>query len=100
MNREINASLTKNKIPTSELIENFNSEMQLMSYEQLSMVLKKLNYLCLNFDPFIVAEPTAEEENIIEEFYLSPLLNDPFRYTNTILQMLNTVETELKQRQS
>ncbi len=71
-----------------------------MSYEQLSMVHKKLNYLCLNFDPFVIAEPSAEEENIIEEFNLGTLLNDPFRYTNTILQMLNTIETELKQRQS
>jgi len=81
-----------------EIVENFTNELSKASQTKLNLCLKKLNYLCLEFDPYQCEHLRVEEENIIKEFELMDTIHNPFEFTKTILQMLDNVETELKKR--
>lgn len=59
---------------------------------------KKLNFLCMEFDPYTDTELTQEEQNIIEEYELSDYIGNPFAFTNIVLQMMDILETEIKSR--
>jgi len=81
-----------------EIVENFTNELSKASQTKLNLCLKKLNYLCLEFDPYQCEHLRVEEENIIKEFELMDTIHNPFEFTKTILQMLDNEETELKKR--
>jgi hypothetical protein len=82
----------------SQYIVNFRNEISSKSRDGLKTVGKKLNYLCLNLDPYNCLDLKQEEENIINEFELKEYLSNPFRFTNILLQLLDLVEAELKSR--
>jgi hypothetical protein len=56
---------------------------------------KRLQFLAQNFDPFA---PTPESEcmQILAFYKLTDLAQDPFRFTNVVLQMLDLLEEKLK----
>lgn len=81
-----------------QIVENFKNELKKASRNQLELTLKKLNFLCLEFDPYQAEYLKVEEENILKEFDLMDTVKNPFEFTNTILQMLDNIETELNTR--
>ncbi|MEX0798246.1 MAG: hypothetical protein WD025_02310 [Bacteriovoracaceae bacterium] len=81
-----------------ELLEKFKARISKYGRKELDLVNKKLNFLCLEFDPYNDLERSQEEQNIIDEYELNDSLNNPFNFTNIILQMLDALETEIKSR--
>lgn len=79
-------------------LDEFKSYIQKVGRKELGLVQKKLNFLCLEFDPYQDDELSDEEKNIIEEFELSGLLGNPFAFTNVVLQMMDALEGEIKSR--
>ena len=86
------------KIVEKFTVENFKDELQKRSRQELDLCLKKLNFLCLEFDPYQCDHLKIEEENILKEFDLIETIKNPFEFTKIILQMLDNLETELKNR--
>jgi hypothetical protein len=81
-----------------EFLEKFKSEIKAKSRDGLKTLIKKLNYLCLELDPYNSLDLSIEEENIINEFEIKEYLSNPFEFTNMILQLLDHVEAEMKTR--
>ena len=79
------------------LIKSFEQSLQSMDVKSLDMVIKKLNFLCLNFDPYSDFKST-EVENIITEYNLEPYCSNPFEFTNIVLQILDKTENFIKSR--
>lgn len=98
MNSNITTNDSNNSGQALETIKNFKDELSKKSLDGLTTILKKLNYLCLNFDPYNNLHLRQEEENILNEFELKEYLNNPFHFTNIILQMLDKTESEIKAR--
>ncbi len=80
-----------------ELIENFQIKLENLNKEQLDLMVKKLNFLCLNYDPYQL-DMGQEVENIINEYELSSFTSNPFEFTNILLQMLDKTENTIKSR--
>lgn len=80
----------------TEVINDF-SKMSLADLEKVQM---KLNYLCINYDPYENLELSNELENIINEFELNDFLGNPFEFTNIVLQILDKLENEIKTRKN
>lgn len=76
----------------------FNNENEINLTEKLQNDLKKLNFLCHNYDPFSGAELSTELENIINEYNLSDYLLDPFQFTNRLLQIMDIAENQIKEQ--
>ena len=66
--------------------------------KNLELVIKKLNYLCLDFDPY-AADTSTEAENILDEFELDQFCSNPFDFTNVVLQMMDITENLKKSRE-
>jgi hypothetical protein len=81
-----------------EVVNFFTNELSLLSKKSIENIQKKLNFLCLELDPYNALELSTEEENILEEFQLKDYLSNPFEFTNIVLQLLNMTELELKKR--
>lgn len=81
-----------------ESLKDFREHLTRLGKKELALVQKKLNYLCLEFDPYNDAELSPEEQNIIEEYELSDYVGNPFAFTNVVLQMMDMLETEIKSR--
>ena len=79
--------------------EKFISEMQGLKINELITIQKKLNYLCLELDPFNKLDLSIEEKNILNEFELNDSLTNPFEFTNLVLQLLDIVENQIKAKQ-
>lgn len=82
----------------AELIENFKVDIAKKSIAGLKVLSKKLNFLCLELDPYNNLDLSTEEENILAEFGIREFLNNPFEFTNIVLQLMDQVETEIKKR--
>ncbi len=90
---------SKSNLQNKDLfIHNFNNELKSLNNVDLDRLLKKLNFICLELDPYNCNELSVEEQNILEEFQLDIYLNNPFELTRYLLQMLNHVEIEMKKR--
>jgi hypothetical protein len=98
MNKQTNLNELDRPNRSLEIVENFTNELKQSSKNQLDLCLKKLNFLCLEFDPYQSEQLRVEEQNIINEFDLMDTIQNPFEFTKTILQMLDNVETEQKKR--
>ena len=98
MNKQTNLDNSSRPNRSLEIVENFTNELKKSSKNQLDLCLKKLNFLCLEFDPYQTDYLKVEEENILNELGLMDTIQDPFEFTKVILQMLDNVETELKKR--
>ncbi|MCO4754492.1 MAG: hypothetical protein KC478_08410 [Bacteriovoracaceae bacterium] len=82
----------------AELVKKFAQHVSTLGRKELELTQKKLNWLCLEFDPYSGDELSSEETNIIEEYELEYSLSNPFEFTNIVLQMLDLLETEIKSR--
>lgn len=80
-----------------DLICRFDKYIIKLGRKELDIVIKKLNFLCLNFDPYD-QEPSIEVENILNEFELNDYLTNPFEFTNIVLQMLDKTDNLKKSR--
>lgn len=78
----------------SEIIQDFSK----LGLRTLKNHHTKLNYLCINFDPYDSMEMSSEIENIITEFKLNEFLSNPFEFTNVVLQILDKLDNEIKAR--
>ncbi len=98
MEKHSNLNKIQNLSERNELVENFKNEIAKLSVKSLNNQIKKLNFLCLELDPYNAIDLSQEEENILNEFSLKSFLSNPFDFTNIILQLLDSAETELKTR--
>lgn len=94
------SNLKENLLPENkaQLIENFKNEVLSCSVDDLKKLQMKLNYLCMEIDPYNCLDLSVEEENILNDFSLKFFLENPFDFTNIILKMLDLIETEIKKR--
>jgi len=81
-------------------LKNFKNEIENFGPESLQLVIKKLNYLCLEFDPYQMDETSQTVSNILEEFSLSEYVSNPFDFTNVVLQLLDITEEKIKNSSS
>jgi hypothetical protein len=79
-------------------LQRFEEYINKLGKKSLDLVIKKLNYLCLDFDPFEL-DRSQEAENILEEFELEQFCSNPFDFTNVVLQMLDKTENLIKSRE-
>ncbi len=79
------------------LVLDFENMLKNMESGQLDIVIKKLNFLCHNFDPYD-DHMGVEVENIINEFGLEDFTSNPFEFTNVLLQILDKTENIIKTR--
>lgn len=56
---------------------------------------KKLSYLAINFDPYNPHFNT-EIDNIMDEFQLRTFIDNPFHFTNRLLQLLDILDNNLQ----
>ena len=88
--------LTKSSSDTSalstrqNLVLNFENKLKELNQDELNLVIKKLNFLCHNFDPYD-DHMSTEVENIINEYELDTFTSNPFEFTNVLLQILDNV---------
>lgn len=76
----------------------FEEYINKLGKKNLDLVIKKLNYLCLDFDPFELHR-SNEAENILAEYELEQFCSNPFEFTNVVLQMLDKTENLIKSRE-
>jgi hypothetical protein len=81
-----------------EFICTFETSIEKMGKEGLEKLTKKLNTLCQSYNPYDNLELSQIEQNIISELNLEHHLDDPFHFTNLVLQMMDKVENKLKQK--
>lgn len=80
----------------NEIITDFSKK----NLKTLKLEQTKLNYLCINYDPYDALEKPTEVENIIKEYKLEPFTSNPFEFTNVVLQILDRLEQEIKLKQN
>lgn len=78
----------------------FKNEIKNLGPKSLELVIKKLNYLCLEYDPYQTDEIPQTVANILEEFSLWEYTSNPFDFTNIILQLLDIAEEKVKNSSS
>lgn len=74
----------------------FEQKLEASSLEELEKMANDLNYLGTSFDPFSNKEMDAKQNDIIKDFPIDS--SDPFKMTNTILKLLDTIEKQIKKR--
>lgn len=79
-------------------LHRFEEYINKLGKKNLDLVIKKLNYLCLDFDPYALDKST-EAENILNEFELDQFCSNPFDFTNVVLQMMDITENLHKSRE-
>jgi hypothetical protein len=67
------------------------------SLDELKLIQSKMNFLCEAYDPFTSTED-AEVKAVIEQLNLQNLLDNPFSFTNKLLQLLDQLDNELRLR--
>jgi hypothetical protein len=80
-----------------DLIYRFEIHINKLGKKELDLVIKKLNYVCLNFDPY-GQEPSIEVDNIMMDYELNEFTSNPFDFTNILLQMLDKTDNLKKSR--
>lgn len=85
---------------SQDLIGDFKNEIKKLSLKSLNLVQTKLNFLCHNYDPYDNLNITNEIENIINEYGLKEYTQNPFMFTNFLLQLLDHLEQEIKFRKN
>jgi hypothetical protein len=76
-------------------VENFGYDLENMLLSELEVLIKDLNYLCLEFDPFN-PQFTEKTKRLIQRFNLEDALENPFTFSNSILRVLDRVENRIK----
>lgn len=93
-------SLQKNTLAQAktqdDYIESFLKNLGSMNeYSDVELLLKKLQYLGLNFDPFS-GDKTIECEQVMDQLGITLHLQNPFQATNLLLRLLDKTEERLK----
>lgn len=96
MNKSQYENETNQYIERDDLISSFEKEIKKLGKSGLEKLVKKINFLCLNYNPYENNELTQEEKNVVEELKLTHHLSNPFVFTNILLQMMDIVENQLK----
>ena len=79
------------------LVKSFEENLLKLDKQELDLVIKKLSFLCLNYDPYD-SDIEDEVENIINEYQLEEYTSNPFEFTNIVLQILDKTENIIKSR--
>lgn len=66
------------------------------SFAELDMLMKKLQYLGLHFDPFD-QEVTSECQEILKQLDLAEQFQNPYQATNMLLRLLDLTEERINQ---
>lgn len=77
-------------------LEEFKSEIKLMNKPELELIKKKIDFLCMNYDPYSTIIENQVVLNIIEEFKIEPFLDDPFETTHLLLKISDLLEQRIK----
>ena len=77
-------------------VQNFNLKIESLNLEKLQLIQKKLNFLCHDYDPYTPDEKSQEAINVMNEFYLDGYIDNPFLFTNYLLQLLDNLEQAIK----
>lgn len=78
----------------NELIDKFSE----MTATELAANMDELKKICLEFDPYQPHLIPEDIEASLKKFRLDEMLGNPFTFTNNLLRILTTVETEFKLR--
>jgi hypothetical protein len=79
-----------------DVIALFENQLQLITnVSEAEMLLKKLQFLGLHFDPFQI-EIKSECLQILDQLKLSEHLSNPYLATNILLRLLDLTEEKLK----
>ena len=95
MKIETNLAPEQEQIERSKFANHFENEIEKLDLEGLKLVLKKLNFLSFEVDPYDVTNLKSEEQNIMNEFKLMDSIANPFEYTNKVLKMIDLVESKI-----
>jgi hypothetical protein len=91
-----NTPVTGGLSPKSFLLRFEDQVSQMMEFADLEMLMRKLQYLGLHFDPFDQAVPTECQE-IIKQLGLAEQVQNPYEATNILLRLLDITEERLNQ---
>jgi len=82
-----------------ELLNRFEIQINKLNKTDLELLIQKLNFLCLKFDPFTAIEDAGNEAiNILHELGLNHFLTNPFDFTHIVLQMLDLIDNKINTR--
>lgn len=98
MNKSQLENQSNQYIDNNNVICEFEKKASKLGKSGLEKLIKKINFLCLSYNPYENLDLTSEESSIIEELNLSDYLDNPFNFTNYLLQMLDIVENQLKRK--
>lgn len=98
MNKSQHENQSNQFIESEDIICNFEKKVSKLGKKNLENLMKKLNFLCLNFNPYDNQDKPTEVDTIIQELNLSDSLQNPFNFTNALLQMIDIVEQNLKRK--
>lgn len=76
----------------------FKNEIESLDISAQKMILKKLNFLSFQIDPYDTDILSSEEKNIISEFRLANFMDNPFEFTNILLKMIDITEIEINKK--
>jgi hypothetical protein len=87
--------LDKTENSPDELVIGFEKFlMSLPDFLEVEVVMKKLQFLGIHFDPF--QDVMGKEcEQIVEQLGLKNQLQDPYLFTNTLLRLLDKTEERM-----
>lgn len=91
-----NPALATEVSPEDFLISFEKKLMAETDFGALDMLMKKLQFLGTNFDPF-GAEVSGECQAIMENLQLAPHLQNPYLATNILLRLLDKTEERLNE---
>ena len=77
-----------------EMIEKFGD----LTKQELSTIKDELQQICLEFDPYQPQQISQELKTSLKKYRLDEMLENPFTFTNNLLRILTSVETEYKLR--
>lgn len=89
-------SIEQKSLP--DFIQNFKTEVSSLNLPTIELLQKKLNFLCLEFDPYSFDLEDQTVATILNEFELQDFLDNPFIFTNIVLQLLDITEEAIKNK--
>ena len=70
----------------------FKNEIQKLSHQELIKLKADVEKLCLEFDPYSPSDRSDFSQHLIDDLGLENCLDNPFTFTNAILQILDDIE--------
>jgi len=98
MNDQCNLENLDSKVMPIFTPNKFSFETQKMKEIELKMIMQDLNYISFQIDPYTKNELKPKELELLKKYKLLPIMDNPFEFTNAVLQMIDSVETQLKHK--